>query len=306
MQVFTQFDKKLITLWESALSKEPIRWPFLTPSWHQAWQQHLAGSDTLVILGDEAKRVVLPLARTGDAVHFTGGEETADYLDAIGPEADKGALWQEAVSILKTNGATSLTLRNIPKTSESLTFFRTLPSASVEQEDATPILTLSKSFEEYLAVLGRKERHEMRRKLRRFDEVYPGSTFRVEVHPDIELLIGLMRKNHDKQEFLTPEMVNFFRALPAVLGEALQQFTLIRNDTPVASTIAFVVNQSLLLYNSGYDPSAEGSGWYLKSKLIDWAMRQKYTEINFLQGKERYKYDLGAKDFLVYRVTLSL
>ena len=146
----------------------------------------------------------------------------------------------------------------------------------------------------------------MRRKLRRFDEQYPGVTFVAGDQPDIKLLLTLMRNNDKKQEFLTPAMEGFFFALPQTAGGQLKQFTLIIDNKPIATTVAFEVGRSLLLYNSGYDPSVEGSGWYLKSKCIRWAIDNGYTQINFLQGKERYKYDLGAGDFLVYRVSLTL
>ena len=307
MKVFTQLDDaSLRTLWESAVKQEVVQWPFYALAWHQAWYTHFRPDEQIVIIGDESHGSVLPLALTGKTAHFTGGEEIADYLDAIGPGAHKGALWQEALSVLKARGVTRLMLRNIPETSESLTYFRSIGATSVTEEDATPLLALPKSFDDYLSSLGRKERHEMRRKLRRFDKQYPAAAFVVTNQPDMNMLLNLMRYNTNKQEFLTPAMEGFFFALPKTVGDQLKQFTLIVDSKPAATTVAFAVGQSLLLYNSGYDPSVEGSGWYLKSKCIEWAIRAGYTQINFLQGRERYKYDLGARDFLVYRVTLSL
>ena len=35
-------------------------------------------------------------------------------------------------------------------------------------------------------------------------------------------------------------------------------------------------------------------------------VEQKLKEYNFLQGSERYKYELGGKDFFVYSISLSL
>ena len=307
MKVFTQFNEaSLHTLWESAVKQEPKHWPFFTLAWHQAWYTHFGTDEQLMIVGDETNRTVLPLSISGTTAHFTGGEEIADYLDAIGPGTHKGALWQETMPLLMARGVTRLMLRNIPQPSESLTYFRSISATTVTEEDATPLLALPKSFDDYLTTLSRKQRHEMRRKLRRFDEQYPGVTFVAGDQPDIKLLLTLMRNNDKKQEFLTPAMEGFFFALPQTAGGQLKQFTLIIDNKPIATTVAFEVGRSLLLYNSGYDPSVEGSGWYLKSKCIRWAIDNGYTQINFLQGKERYKYDLGAGDFLVYRVSLTL
>ncbi|HBX44078.1 MAG TPA: transposase, partial [Deltaproteobacteria bacterium] len=45
--------------------------------------------------------------------------------------------------------------------------------------DRSPYVPLPSSFEEYLLRLERKERHELRRKIRRAEETVPGISFRV-------------------------------------------------------------------------------------------------------------------------------
>lgn len=306
MKVFTQFDDDLRTIWTAAFEADRDQWPFFTFAWHEAWHTHLASEMQLMIFSDDEKKVLLPLAISADTAHFTGGEEIADYLDMVGNKENKQSLWQETLAWLATHKITNLSLRNIPESSESLAFFRDLGTALVEEEDSTPILRLPESFEAYVSSLDRKRRHEMRRKLRKFYELYPQTTFEVLAHPDIDLLIRLMRRNSEKHTFLTPSMEKFFRDLPSSCATRLKQFVLARNNQPIATTLAFTSGQSLLLYNSGYDPAIEGAGWYLKSKLIGWALEHTYSEVNFLQGKERYKYDLGASDAFVYRVTLAL
>lgn len=261
--------------------------PFYSYAWHKTWFEYFGANEQLVIVYHEGS--IVPLAIRDGVAHFTGGEEIADYLDAIGTID-----WTNVVPVLREHGATELLLRNVPEDSQTLSQF------SHAQEDTTPIITLPKSFDAYITSLDRKKRHELRRKMRRFDEEHEDTL--VEEHEDIELLLVLMQQNGEKKEFLTSPMQNFFRTLPTIAP--VKQFVLYVNNMPVATTLTFEVERSLLLYNSGF--SVEGSGWYLKSKLIDWAITQQYTQVNFLQGKERYKYDLGAKDFFVYRVALSL
>jgi len=205
------------------------------------------------------------------------------------------------MTILRNHGATQLLLRNIPDGSLTLSFFQRLIQATISKEDTTPILTLPITFDAYQAALGRKERHELRRKMRRFEEQYKDTSVQRTI--DIPLLLALMRGSSEKKVFLTSDMEAFFQTLPAVVPE-LNQFTLVAGQKPVATTVAFRVDQSLLLYNSGYE--LEGSGWYLKAKIIEWAISETLTTLNFLQGGERYKYDFGATDFPVYRVELPL
>lgn len=281
MAVYSQFNEELRNLWPKTIM------PFSTFEWHKTWFEHFGKGEQLAIIahGD----AVVPLAIHDGIAHFTGGEEIADYLDAVGPVD-----WNYVQKVLRECGATKLMLRNIPEGSPTLSHF------SHELEDTTPILKLPDSFDGYVNALGRKERHELRRKMRRFEEEH--QNIRMEEYEDMELLLTLMGKNNEKKAFLTPLMKDFFRKLPSVAP--IRQFVLFVNGNPVATTLAFEIEQSLLLYNSGY--SVEGSGFLLKTKIIEWAIQNNYTSLNFLQGNERYKYDLGAVDFSVYRVTLPI
>lgn len=303
MQTFTQFDDRLKDFWQTALTKESIHAPFYRFSWHRHWHETLGQSEKLSIIVTDG--LVFPLAIDKNIAHFTGGEEIADYLDAIGDNATKAHAWKSVLDYLKTQGVTRFILRNIPASSETLTFFKQMNS-DITEEDTTPTITLSDSWEGYLASLGRKERHELRRKMRRFEEQHTALSLVQADTVDIALLLRFMKEDPDKKQFLTEEMEQFFRGLPEAVGDQLLQFVLQKDGKPIATTLVFRVEQSLLLYNSGYDHSIEGSGLYLKIKLIEWAIPHTMREVNFLQGGERYKYDLGAVDSPVYKVTVTL
>lgn len=308
MEIFTQFTPTISSLWEKALAREKNPYPFSPMSWHAHWFSHFGANETLSLVADSAESVILPLAVKDGIAHFTGGEEIADYLDAIGDDDAKLSLWQEALPALKEQKATSLTLRNIPEGSPTLAYFRTVPGADIAQEDTTPILTLPDSFEGYLAALDRKDRHELRRKMKKFEATHTDLIFSVREHDAIRIddLVLLMKQDTDKAIFLTPEMTEFFSGLPSVAPDSLRQFVLMAGEKIVAVTLAFQTRDALFLYNSGFDPQYPGAGWYIKVKTIAWAIEQKLTQYNFLQGSERYKYDLGGKDFPVYKITLSL
>lgn len=308
MEIFTQFTPAISSLWEKALAREKNPYPFFTMSWHTHWFSHFGANESLSLVTDSEGSVVLPLAVKDGIVHFTGGEEIADYLDAVGDDEAKLSLWQKALPVLKEKNATLLLLRNIPEGSQTLTYFRTVPGASISQEDTTPILTLPDSFEGYLAALDRKDRHELRRKMKKFEAEHTSLTFSVRETDAIRIddLVVLMKHDADKATFLTPEMTEFFAELPAVAPDSLRQFVLSIGEKIIAVTLAFQTRDALLLYNSGFDPQYPGAGWYIKVKTIAWAIERKLTQYNFLQGSERYKYDLGGKDFPVYKITLSL
>ncbi len=308
MDVFSQFTPGLAVAWQDALAHERAAYPFYTDAWHTQWFASLGTGEQPMILADVPTHTLIPLAVKDGHAHFSGGEEIADYLDAVGSEAAKAAIWQKALGIIKMQGATQLVLRNIPEDSETLSFFRSVSGAAIEQEDTTPRLSLPDTFDAYTASLGRKDRHELRRKLRKFEAAYPGNAITVAAGEDTDMmqLMSLMARDEDKQAFLTDAMKQFFQNLPDTVGHALTQHTLSLDGNAIATAVSFHTGDALLLYNSGYNADYVGAGLYLKTKMIEWAIAQHIHTYNFLQGNERYKYELGGKDFFVYRVTYTL
>lgn len=304
MQVYTQFTDELSRLWHNAYEKETKKAPFSLFSWHATWFRHFGNKETLTIVTHHD--VIIPLSIHEKTAHFTGGEEFADYLDAIGPGEQKEEAWKEALQYLQDQHVQTLHVRNIPKNTATLSFFEHDSRATIGEEDTTPLLILPASLDAYLSNLPRKDRHEFKRKMKRFEEDHPNNLYEVTSEFDPELLFTLMKQNPDKAEFLTPRMEAFFRDLPQASGNTLRQATLRVDDTPVATTIFFVSGSELLLYNSGYNGDMLGAGWYSKARLIPWCIDNKITMLNYLQGNERYKYDFGAIDSPVYSVTVQL
>jgi len=308
MKSFIQFTDDILPIWEKALENENVQYPFFTFSWHKHWYAHFHTNEHVSLFTDSDNCVVIPLSIKDTVAHFTGGEEIADYLDAIGSDNKKAAAWKSILPILVAQGATKLILKNIPKGSSTLSFFQTISNATITQEDTTPTLTLPSSFDTYLEELDRKDRHELKRKMKKFEGEHALLAF----HPrngsaiDMNFLIQLMKNDTKKSTFLTPTMIAFFTELPKIYKGSLWQFVLTQENRIVACTVAFHTDNSLLLYNSGFDPKYPGAGLYIKVKTIAWAIEQGLTTYNFLQGNERYKYDLGAKDNAVYQVDLPL
>ena len=289
-------------LWKNILKNEPIVYPFYTYGWHIVWKKTLAPtSRVLVYYTDD---VLVSLVITENEAHFSGEEEIADYLDCIGDASHKQLFWEELLSCLKNQGVNRILLRNIPASSPTKDILQTL-GAEVTNEDMTPTIPLPKTETDYLQSLDRKNRHEFKRKINKFEFSYPDINFWVTKEININALLALMKQSDSKKIFLTNDMEMFFRSLPTLPNIQILQGNLsTKEGSLVASVILFVVDRMLLLYNSGFDTVYKGSGFYLKAKMILWAIENNYTEYNFLQGQERYKYELGGKDVPVYRITV--
>jgi len=188
-------------------------------------------------------------------------------------------------------------------------------SCSVEEMDKAPFVSLPGSFKEYLERLGKKERHELRRKMRRAGELLPGLTFRVtrthdELANDLPSFVELLRKSHPaKEAFMDESMATFFREVAEgfLASGVLRLAFLSTQGVDVASVFQFRTGGAVLLYNSGFDPNlrAANPGLVLIARSIGQAVDEGCSEYDFLRGTERYKYDLGGVDRTVYRLTVS-
>lgn len=244
---------------------------FQSEEWITAWHETI-GKDW-ELLGNN-------LASRGNELILAGGYEVADYLDIPDPAA-----WDD---IRKKFRGFHLTLRNVPETSPTVSYF------NMEKEDTTPIATLPPQ-------LSKKNRHEMERKIRKFER--ENAHIKIRDGHNIEVLLSLMKRDPRKKEFLTPDMEQFFRKIHSI-GTITE---ILVGNTPVAALLAFRVGDTIMSYNSGFDEEHfSGAGFYLKAMHIKRAIESGIKTYNFLQGGERYKYDLGGKDFFVYKTSVLL
>lgn len=309
MQIITDFTPELLHAWNRLSLQNTLHVPFLTSTWHMLSSSHFQQIPWIVKTND----VIIPLTRINDTLMFSGNEEIADYLDAIGNEQQKASVWQETITAAQTQGITKCILHNIPDGSQTISFFRSLQknhptSILIEQEDTTPSMLLPHDWDTYLAQLSRKDRHELKRKIKKFEFDHPEVSCieETDLKKSMEDLLELMTLQPEKKTFLTPKMTEFFRNVPVSFADTVSFLTLKTTKT-IASIVFFVQNNSLFLYNSGFNEIAyTGSGFYLKAMSIKKAIQKNLTVYNFLQGNERYKYDLGGKDSPVWKVTMSL
>ncbi len=185
---------------------------------------------------------------------------------------------------------------------------------SVEQEDVCPVATLpaGASLDDVMAVLGKKERHEIRRKVRRAETL---GEVRLEDSPDpladVQAFIDLhQRKWGDRGLFPdTPGGAQsrvFLRRLFELLGPdgPLRLAFLTVAGRRIAAGLTFESPDSLLYYNAGVDPDARelSPGVVMIERYLRRALERGITRLDFLRGDEPYKYEWGAVDEPIRRV----
>jgi CelD/BcsL family acetyltransferase involved in cellulose biosynthesis len=164
-------------------------------------------------------------------------------------------------------------------------------------------------------LLDKKQRHEIRRKLRKADNEVTTRFIIVGPEQDLEAemqtFIDLHQKSTpEKDKFMDPQMQAFFFDV----GHALQaqgwlQLAFIEMDgIKAASLLNFDYGDSILVYNSGYDPAQFyhlSPGIVVTARCIEHAISQGRREFDFLRGDEVYKYRFGAKDTKVRRLLIA-
>jgi len=312
--------------WEDLHARGACTSPFLSPRFLLPWHRALGrGCDVRVarwVPDGGPDEGLLFLCRCGEGGWiFLGGEQVADYLDALVAPGRAGDFWREFLERgLPALGGGPLRLPGLMEGTPVLSLLPSICremglSCSVEEMDRAPSVSLPGSFEEYLERLGKKERHELRRKMRRAGELLPGLAFRVtrtpaELANDLPSFVGLLRKSHPaKEAFMDESMATFFREVAEgfLASGRLRLAFLSSRGEDVASLFQFRTDGALLLYNSGYDPKlrAANPGLVLIARSIGQAIGEGCSEYDFLRGTERYKYDLGGVDRVVYRLTVS-
>ncbi|HEX78321.1 MAG TPA: GNAT family N-acetyltransferase [Dehalococcoidia bacterium] len=295
---------------------------FLTPQWHRVWWHHFGQGWELLLLAvrhDGELVGLAPLRMRGEHLALLGGSDLCDYLDIIASSGYEDVVSQAILDFINSLGWQTFHLFSLPASSPVLTHLvsrareRSLV-VQVREEDVCPQLGLPPTWEDYVAGLTPKNRHELKRKLRRlFEEPAIEYYFVGEManlQQDMEDFFRLFRLSQEgKAEFMTPQRASFFSEMAQVLGADgyLRLYFLELGGVRVAASLGFDYNDTLYLYNSGYDPgySRLSVGLLLKALCIKDCIRAGKRRFDFLRGGEAYKYDLGGQDIPVYQCLIS-
>ncbi len=185
-----------------------------------------------------------------------------------------------------------------------------------ELEDVCPVITSpTGDWDDYLATLEKKARHEIRRKMRRAAVIGAPSVEISEPSPGVvDLFIDLhTRRFGERGLFPAGPGGDRSRRFVHRLAELERESTdggqlhvgMVRcGGRLVFGMLAFDDGSTCYLYNAGMDPDASdvspgvtGTAEYLRNRLA--AGRRRF---DFLRGNERYKYEWGAIDEPIYRL----
>ena len=329
LTLYDTFPDELEQDWNDLLAETAHHVPFLRHEYLKVWWQTRGGGEwangswICIITAQQDGRLIgiAPLFINEDRLLLLGSIEVSDYLDLIARPQDMPAFIEALLPFLAENveGWHTLDLYNVLQDSPSLPALEAAAGKqgwSFQQEtyQPSPHIPLSGSFDDYLAGIDKKQRHEIRRKLRRAENaelpvdwyiVSDGSTLDAEM----DGLFDLMRFDEDKAAFLTAEMEQFMRQVARCAFDAhcLNLSFLTIDGKKAAGHLAFDYLDRLWLYNSGMslDFREYSAGWVSLAKLIQWCTENGRTEVDFMRGDEQYKYRFGGINRHVMRAVIS-
>lgn len=325
---FSDFDPATWnTLVEQSIADTPFsRYEYLTEWWWTLGGGEWGDAKLVLISANENDQLIgiAPLfihEYDGQkALLLVGSIEISDYLDLIVREADLQPFLSGLINFLASSLAgtwSAIDWYNLPDSSPTLALLK------VESEKRgwnhhkeiyrpTPRVALNGSFDDYLAGIDKKQRHEIRRKMRRAAEsgrvrfyvVDKG----VDIEPELEAFFHLMVQEPNKAMFLKDVMRDqMSNSLRAAHNYGYLWLAFLEVDgVKAAASINFDYKNKLWGYNSGVsrDYMEFSPGWVLLGHVIEWCCENGRHEFDFMRGDEEYKYRFGGVNKYVMRARM--
>jgi CelD/BcsL family acetyltransferase involved in cellulose biosynthesis len=328
-QVFAALESE----WNTLVHKSQSNRIFSTWEWNQTWwNAYHPGRLWVVTVRNEDGELtgIAPcfIETTPDrrrVVRLIGCVDVTDYVDLIINPAQLELTLQAMVQFLAESRSEFewLDFCNLPEASP---VYRCLPkllgsagfSTSVKQQEVCPVIVLPTDWETYVESLDKKDRHELRRKLRRAESDEEAVEWYIvgaehDLKAESERFLALMAASQEqKQAFLeNAQNREFFNQIVPILRERgwLQMSFLTINGEAAASYLNFLYEGHVQVYNSGLNMtrySHLSAGIVLLAYNIKYAIEHGYQVFDFLRGNETYKYRMGAKDTGVFNLEARL
>ncbi|MBL8163609.1 MAG: GNAT family N-acetyltransferase [Anaerolineae bacterium] len=313
--------------WNDLVERSITNRIFSTWEWQSTWWQAYQPGELWVITCRDENNRLIGIApwfiesnpQHGRVVRSIGCVEVTDYLDIIVDATQITPVLAEFATFAAQHGQQFdlIDLCNLPEYSPALQQFPDHLRAqhfevTIKQQEVCPVIALPSEWEAYLEALDKKQRHELRRKIRRAEGADEKVAWYIvdqnhDLNQEIERFLHLMASSQaEKAGFLQdPQNIAFFKSIVPIAFERgwLQMSFLTINGEAAAAYINFTYDGHVLVYNSGLLPNQYGHlspGIVLLAYNIQHAIQEGQKVFDFLRGDENYKYRMGGQDTRVF------
>lgn len=313
--------------WNQLLATNPTASAFSNRAVHEAWWIGYGSEATDISLAvyDEQNSLAayLPLMLRPDGVRYLGATYHIDYATVLLDlgDAERSASALEALVAHLYADTAGLDLRRLRRADQAhemliqaLTKSGTR-GATLTVEDPAPAIDLTNvtTFDAHLERIDKKDRHEIRRKVRRGEGA--GVTISSASHPidDLAEFIKLHRARWGHHGLFTEDArgardETFMRELFARAPDDLITLTVARNQEFGAFAAGLFLRDAtgLRYWNAGGELTARSlsPGILLFVHGLQMAIAERRESFDFLRGNESYKYEVGAVDVDVLMISV--
>lgn len=317
MYKVTSIDFRTILPWHQLMPQTKTGTIFQSFYFLKTWQKHFSKKALLLtITQDETLIGLAPLAIEKRTISFLGtgsvlnSQTVADFGDLLTLPGQEKLVWQILLAYLKKNYPGYLMLLDfVRESSPSFLILNQLGFAKTIQQ-VSPFITLPKTWEEYLTSLSRKNRHELKRKIRKLDNLDGQMVYLPVNSVTSNTFLNLLAQSTKlKSSFLSPKMRLFFMDLLTTMPQKHLCLGFLKlPHQEISAILAFIFKKQVLLYNSGFSVQYQSlsPGLVAKALLIKKSIQDQREIFHFLRGDEAYKYDLGASKQNLYQFKLTL
>lgn len=271
--------------------------PFPHLDFIDAWYESIGQGERLLA---NAGDTMLPLVDNDGIVSIAGSADVTDYHSPLGDQMDALA---SQLAIMR-EGCSSMVLDSLPDRSA-----RDLADAlrrhdvdiEVSPDIATAVICVE---DDYLGELSKKQRHEVRRKHRKYQELVGEPVLEFTSSADALDRFVAMHKSApgDKGDFFGEGRTELFARLLAQPSWEIAELR--TGDAVVASLFGSQSENAYYLYNSAYDfEYREASpGIVVLYLLIEHLSAGGCRRIDLLKGDETYKFRMGAVKRELHRI----
>lgn len=319
--------RRIGSQWDSLLRSSEDNSIFFTHEWFFSWWKSFSSGRSLEIFlfkSDQGELIgIAPLMSDQNELRFIASQEVTDYCDFLIGKGKAEEFYLQLLDYIRNHYTRMerIELINIKSSSPSLSLLPRVASKQrysclQSESEVTPILDLPPSYQEFLLLLSRKSRHELRRKLRRIDNLEGRKIVRIAGPPGlqtaIKAFIALHRRSEPaKEKFWEKEgMVDFFREfiMQSSKKRWMELNLLYHKEKIIAALLNFSYHDQVYFYNVAYDKdySWYSPGLFLFDHSIRQAISEKKKKADFLRGREKYKYYFGTKESKIFNLILTL
>jgi len=318
-----------MTTWNALVEQSIADTPFSRYEYLSEWWKTLGGNEwkdaELVLVSASENEQLIGIAPLfiaeydgQQALLLIGSIEISDYLDLIVREQDLPRFLTGLIDFLASSqpdGWRAFDWYNLPDNSPTLAALKAESTTRgwdylEEVYRPTPRVALNGDFEEYLSRVEKKQRHEIRRKMKRAAVSEQEVRFVVmekdaNIETEMNIFFDLMVQDPNKANFLHPAMRE---QMTVTIRSAFEQgylwLAFLEVDgVKVAASLNFDYKNKLWGYNSGVSSEHKelSPGWVLMAHVIQWCCENGRTEFDFMRGDEDYKYRFGGVNSYVMR-----